>query len=120
MRLCARCKSPYYWYAKVRIPSYGGGLGITDVIGRNRQRVLDLARRHGATNLRAFGSVARKQATPTSDIDIVVDRIPGRRFRRLDLALSLARLLGRKVDVVAEDGLYWLIQPRVVVEAVPL
>jgi len=120
VRLCARCKSPYYWYPKVRVPSYGGGLGIDEVIGRHRRRVLALARLHGATNVRVFGSVARKEATPASDVDIVVDRLARRRFRRLDLGLALSEVLGRRVDVMAEDELYWLVQPRVVIEAVPL
>jgi predicted nucleotidyltransferase len=118
--LCARCKSPYYWCPKVQIPTYGGGLGVADVIGSNRRKVLELCRRHGATNVRIFGSVARREATVASDVDIVVDRLPRHHFRRLELTLALARLLRRRVDLVTEQGLYWLVQPRVVAEAVPL
>ena len=101
-------------------PTYGGGLGITEVIGSNRRKVRELSRRHGGTNVRVFGSVARREASAESDIDIVIDRIPGRRFRRVDLSLALTRLLRRRVDIVAEDQIYWLIQPSVVTEAVPL
>jgi predicted nucleotidyltransferase len=119
VRICARCKSPYYWYPKLRIPTRGRGLGVEEVIGPKRRRVLELARRFGATNVRVFGSVARNEATPMSDVDLVVDPIPGR-DRPIDLALALKHALGRRVDLVDERSLHWLIQPRVVAEAVPL
>jgi hypothetical protein len=72
------------------------------------------------TNVRVFGSVSRKQATAHSDVDLLVDRIPGRRIKWIDLALDLRRELGRPVEIVAEDNLFWLVQPRVISEAVPL
>jgi uncharacterized protein len=120
VRICARCKSPSYWLPKLRIPTGGSGLGIADLIGAKRARVLRLARNHGATNLRIFGSVARREATAESDIDVLVDRATDRRFDQLGLALSLAKTLGRDVDLTAEDDLFWLVQPQVVAEAVPL
>ena len=70
--------------------------------------------------MRIFGSVARKEATAESDVDILIDRAEGRRFRQLALALALAETLQRKVDLAVEDDLFWLIQPQVVTEAVPL
>lgn len=73
----------------------------------------------GATNVRVFGSVARKQATAASDVDFLVDPVR-RRYRPVDLGLALKKLLDRRVDVVTERGLPWYIQPNVVVEAVPL
>ncbi len=119
-RICARCKSPYFWLPRVKVPTFGTGLGIEEVIGKNRARILRLARAYGATNVRIFGSVARKEASASSDIDILVDRIGGRDFRPLGLARAISRALGRKVDLVAEDNLFWLVQPRVVTEAIPL
>jgi uncharacterized protein len=89
------------------------------VIGERRDRVLSLARKYGATNVRIFGSVARRQATGTSDLDLLIDPIPGR-YKPVDLALTLAVLLGRRVDVVPEQALHWYVQPAVVSEAVPL
>lgn len=118
--MCARCKSPYYTLPKVRIPTYGSGLGIDEVIGERRKRILLLARRYGAEHVRVFGSVARKEATSTSDIDIVVDPIRPDRYRPVDLALALRKTLGRRVDLVSERSLHWLIQPRVVMESIPL
>ncbi len=118
--MCARCKSPYYWFPRVRIPTYGSGLGIEDVIGERRNEVLRLARRYGAENVRVFGSVARKEATPTSDVDLVVDPVGPDRYRPIDLALALTNALRRRVDLVSERSLHWFIQPGVVAEAVPL
>jgi uncharacterized protein len=119
VRICARCKSPYYDLPKVRVPSYGGGLGIDEVIGSKRKRILALARRYGATNLRVFGSVARKQATETSDVDFLIDAV-GTRYRPVDLGLALEKVLGRPVDVVSERALHWFVQPAVISEAIPL
>jgi predicted nucleotidyltransferase len=119
VRICARCKSPYFDTPKLRIPTYGSGLGIDDVIGGRRAAVLRLARKYGARNVRIFGSVARKEATERSDIDILVDPVR-RRFDPVRLAIHLEDLLHRKVDVVSENSLYWLVQPQVIAEAVPL
>jgi predicted nucleotidyltransferase len=84
-----------------------------------RANVLRRARRYGAANVRVFGSVGRQAASSESDLDLLVDPVPGR-FRRLELSLSLRRLLGRRVDIVTEESLPWLIQPQVIAEAVPL
>ncbi|MCI4326405.1 MAG: nucleotidyltransferase domain-containing protein [Thermoplasmata archaeon] len=82
--------------------------------------VLRLARRYGATNVRVFGSVARHGASHDSDIDLLVDPIREESYRPIDLALSLTAALGRRVDLVRERSLVWLVQPQVVAEAVPL
>ncbi len=120
VRICARCKSPYFWFAKVRVPTRGRGPGIAEIVGPKRGEVLRLARKFGATNVRIFGSVARNDATPTSDVDVLVDPVGGGRYRPIDLALALTRTLGRRVDLVDEGSLFWLIQPRVVAEAIPV
>jgi uncharacterized protein len=119
VRICPRCKSPYFWYPKVSVPRRGRGLGIEDVIGPKKREVVRLARQYGAFNVRVFGSVARHEATPTSDVDLMVDAAT-RGYRPIDLGLALRKLLGRSVDLVEERSLHWLIQPRVVAEAVPL
>lgn len=46
------------------------GLGIDDIIGDKREAVLELARKHGGFNVRVFGSVARGEARPDSDVDL--------------------------------------------------
>lgn len=119
VRLCARCKSRLFDVPKLRIPTYGGGMGIEHVVGRRRAEVRRLARRYGAREVRIFGSVARHEATLASDVDLLVDPC-GPRFDPIGLAMELRRLLGRRVDVVSEGSLHWYVQPQVIAEAIPL
>jgi hypothetical protein len=76
------------------------GLGIREIIGDKRDTVLQLAAQHRATNVRVFGSVARGEATPESDVDVLVDFQSGYTlWDTIGLAQDLTILLGRKVDV---------------------
>ncbi len=119
VRICARCKSPYFELPKLRVPTYGSGLGIQDIIDTKRVTILRLAEKYGARNVRVFGSVARREATKTSDVDILVDPIRSN-YDPVSLSLHLRRVLGRDVDVVSERSLHWFVQPQVVAEAIPL
>jgi len=119
VRICPRCKSPYFATPRLRIPTYGGGLGIEAVIGNRLPDVFRLAKRYGARELRIFGSVARREATLASDVDFLVTPVASR-YDPVALQLELTRLLGRKVDVVSEQSLHWFVQPQVVAEAIPL
>jgi len=86
-----------------------------------RQAVLALATKHGARNVRIFGSVARGDSGPQSDIDLLVKMEEDRSLLDLSaLVLDLRQLLGVKVDVVSEDGLYWLLRRKILKEARPL
>ena len=86
-----------------------------------RQEILKLAAKHGARNVRVFGSCVRDQATPQSDVDFLVDAGPVHTpFFPGGLLLDLQELLGRPVDVVTEKALHWYIRDRVLKEAVPL
>lgn len=86
-----------------------------------RTDILSLATRHGARNVRVFGSVARGEARSDSDIDILVDMEPGRSlFDVGGLLYDLRSLLGVDVDVVTEKGLRPRIRAQVIKEAVPL
>jgi uncharacterized protein len=96
-------------------------MGIDELLKEKREEILRIAAVHGARNVRIFGSVARGEADEASDIDLLVDMEPGRSL--LDLAAlfsELGDLLGRKVDVVTEKGLYWLLRRRILKEAKPL
>ena len=119
VRICPRCKSPHFDTPRLRISTFGGGLGIDAVIGSKRAEVLRLASRYGAGDVRVFGSIARREGTLASDIDLLVTPI-GRRFDPIALKVSLQDLLGRRVDVVSEQALHWFVQPQVIAEAVPL
>lgn len=76
------------------------------LVDRHRSDILEAARRHGARNVRVFGSVARGAEGRTSDIDLLVDMEAGRSLLDLvRLRRELRRLLGVEVDVVSSGGL---------------
>jgi uncharacterized protein with HEPN domain/predicted nucleotidyltransferase len=86
-----------------------------------REDILRTAVRHGAFNVRVFGSVARGEADADSDIDLLVDVEPGRTlFDLSELLLDLQELLGHNVDIVTEKGLHSRMRQRVLKEAIPL
>lgn len=91
------------------------------LLKENREALIALAAKHGATNLRVFGSAARGESGPESDIDLLAKMEEGRSLLDLSaLVLDLRDLFGRKVDVVSEDGLYWLLRRKILKEARPL
>ena len=94
--------------------------GSTD-LDSLRSEILRVASAHGARNVRVFGSVARGDSGPESDLDLLVDFEPGRSL--LDHAamqLELEALVGRNVDVASERGLRPRVRDRVLSEARPL
>jgi predicted nucleotidyltransferase len=94
---------------------------LNELLREKRQEILLLAARHGATNVRVFGSVARGEADAASDLDVLVELEPGRSLLDLGgLLMDLQQLLGREVDVVTEKGLRARVRERVLKEAVPL
>lgn len=81
------------------------GLGIKEIIGDKREEILRLAEKHGAFNVRVFGSVARAEARPDSDIDFLVDfRAGTSMWDVVGLWRELGDLLERDVDVIGEDS----------------
>lgn len=96
-------------------------LKIEEQLKSKRQEILAIAAKHGARNLRVFGSVARGEARLESDLDILVEMEPGRSLMdHVALMQDLEDLLQRKVDVVSERALHWYIRDRVLAEATPL
>jgi predicted nucleotidyltransferase/DNA-binding XRE family transcriptional regulator len=88
---------------------------------RNRSALLDLAARHGAESLRVFGSVARGEDTPESDVDMVVDFPFGIGLFELGVfERELSDLLKVKVDLVPSDGLRPRVRDEVDTGAIPL
>ena len=88
---------------------------------KQRQKILAIAARHGARNVRVFGSAARGKVGPDSDFDLLVELDEGRSLLdHVALIQDLEDLLGRKVDVVTDGALHWYIRERVLQEAVPL
>jgi predicted nucleotidyltransferase len=74
-----------------------------------------------ARNVRVFGSVVHGEATDTSDIDLLVDTSENTSpWFPAGLIEELQELLGKRVDVVTSNGLYWLLRRRILKEARPL
>jgi len=96
-------------------------IGIHDLLDDKREAILQLASKRGAYNVRVFGSVARGEARPDSDVDFLVDFKPG--YRLLDhvgLMVDLQNLLGRKVDVAVAANLREELRPYILQDAVPI
>jgi len=94
---------------------------IEELLKSKRQEILAIAASHGAHNLRVFGSVARGEAGPESDLDILVEMEPGKSLMdHVALMQDLEDLLQRNVDVVSERALHWYIREKVLSEATPL
>jgi len=80
-----------------------------------------MAARHGAYNVRVFGSVARGEVDSASDVDFLVEMESGRSLLDLGgLLMELQELLDCPVDIVTEKGLRTRIRDRVFNEAVPI
>jgi uncharacterized protein len=94
---------------------------LEELLKEKREAILRICAKHGAHNVRVFGSVARGEADEQSDIDLLVDMEPGRTLLDLGgLLMDLQALLGQNVDVVTERGLKPRIRERVLAEAVAL
>ena len=94
---------------------------LQDLLKEKRREILAIADKHGAFNVRVFGSVARGEADEQSDVDFLIDAGPHRTpFFPGGLVMDLQELLGRPVDVVTEKGLRSRIRERVLREAVTL
>jgi predicted nucleotidyltransferase len=107
--------------ADVVLQDMNPGTDIQTLLVQKRDEILSLAHRRGAKNVRVFGSVARNEARPDSDIDLLIDLEPDRSLLDVGgLAMDLSLLLDRPVDVVTEAGLRERIRSRVLREARPL
>jgi|SRR5579862_3239951 len=92
-----------------------------ELIRAKRDEILQIAAQHGVRNIRVFGSTARGDSRPDSDIDFLVETGPvTSSWFPAGLILDLENLLGRRVEVVTEQGLHALIRDQVLQEAVPV
>ena len=91
---------------------------VLEVLRSQRRAILDAAARHGARNVRVFGSTVRGDAGPRSDVDFLVDVEPGRSLLDvIALEQDLEELLGRRVEVLTDGGLNPYLQERILTEA---
>lgn len=96
-------------------------MNIYDKLQERREEIIAIAAKHGAYNVRIFGSVARREADSASDLDLLVEMEPERSLFDLGgLLMDLQELLGCRVDVVTERGLRGRIRERVLKEAMAL
>jgi predicted nucleotidyltransferase len=92
-----------------------------ELLRRRRSDVTAVAARHGASNVRLFGSAARGEERPDSDIDLLIDFEPTRGWSDfLAMVEELEALLGRRVDVVIDRSLSPHFRPFIEAEAQPL
>ena len=91
------------------------------LIEKNRAGILALAQRHGVRDVRVFGSMAKGDASDSSDVDLLVSLPPDKTGLALGaLLMDVQDLLQRRVDVVTERGLHPALRDRVLREAQPL
>jgi uncharacterized protein len=88
-----------------------------------RDQIAELCRRYGIAELSVFGSVARGEDRPDSDVDLLYVSASDSKsslWELWDLRDELAQLLGRKIDLVPKNSLHWVIRDRVLTEARPV
>jgi len=96
-------------------------MGTLDLLKQKRNDIMNVAKKHGAYNVRIFGSVARGDATQDSDIDFLVDKGPKTSaWFPAGLMLELEDLLGQRVEIVTEKALNRHLRDQVLREAVEL
>ena len=92
-----------------------------ELLRQRREDIRRIAAKHGARNIRVFGSVARGEGGPESDIDFLVEKAPPTSsWFPAGLVLDLEEMLGRKVEIVTDKALHPYLRDRVLREAVPL
>jgi predicted nucleotidyltransferase len=82
-------------------------------------RLAELCQKYGIAELSVFGSVARGDARPDSDVDLLYVRVPGNDLGMSYFALQddLEKLFGRPVDLVPKEGLHRVIRDQVLADA---
>ena len=91
---------------------------VLEALRSHRRAILEAAARHGARNVRVFGSTVRGNDGPKSDVDLLVDVEPGRSLLDvIALEQDLEELLGRRVEVLMDGGLNPYLQERILTEA---
>lgn len=96
-------------------------MGVEELLKARREEIVRVAERHGAHNVRVFGSVARGEADEASDVDFLVELEPGRTLLDMGgLLMDLRALLGCNVDVFTAGTLKPRVRDRALREAVNL
>jgi uncharacterized protein len=98
-------------------------MDLFELVKQKAPEIIRLANKHGAENIRLFGSVARKEFNNHSDIDFLIDKGPKEKWSPwfpIGLANDLEEVLGRDVDLALSNVLKPRIKDKVLLEAIPL
>jgi hypothetical protein len=94
---------------------------LAELRATERDRILTIAKRHGVTSVKVFGSFARDAARPDSDLDLLIEAgLETSPFFPGGLVADLEEALGRRVDVVEDGGIHPLLRDRIHAEAISL
>jgi len=87
-----------------------------------KKRVLPILRRHAVKRAAIFGSFARGEAKKSSDVDFLIEYKSGNKslFDLVDLKSELEEILGRKVDIVTYNSIYWRLRDQILAEQVTI
>lgn len=85
-----------------------------------KEKIIKIAEACMVEDIRVFGSILHGELSQNSDIDFLVKMKPNSGFAIGGLKYRLEELLGRRVDVVSEKGLHYLIKDQILKEAVHL
>ena len=97
------------------------GTMMMEFLTNKKPEILQIAKKYGASNIKVFGSFAKGEITPDSDIDFLMDIEKGHSlFHRIQLMQELEDLLGRKVDIAKPENLHECIREQVLREAIKL
>jgi predicted nucleotidyltransferase len=81
-------------------------LKTLELLEKNREKVYEIAKKQGVSNIRAFGSFARGEEKSRSDVDFLIKKERNiSLFKILDFKYDLEKFLKRKVDLVLDDGI---------------
>ena len=95
-------------------------MGTLSILQSKRTEILALAAKHGASNVRLFGSVVRGEDQDDSDVDFLVDMQETRSlYDLIGLQQDLEMSIGRKVDVLTPNGINPYLKERILGEAAP-
>ena len=96
-------------------------MSILDIMHEKKDEISSIANKYGVSNIQLFGSVARKEDTDKSDIDILIELEDDRSlFDLIGFKYSMEELLNKKVDVVTIDSLHETIREKVLREKIPI
>jgi uncharacterized protein len=94
---------------------------LSRLLNEKREEILAICSSHGARNVRVFGSVARGEDGPGSDVDLLVEMDPGRTIMDVvSVYQEAGDVLNRKVDVVTDPGVSPYLRKSILSEARPL